>query len=339
LSNREAEESEKIILIGLAESGKTTIIRVITEGYVPDKKAEYAATLDYERKKITLFGRRLTFFDLGGQKAFLDRFTGELAQFMFSKIKAMIFVVDVVNVSILSRVKYYLDLALDNLNLYSPTALVYVFLHKTDLINKENVKDFSIDKKEDYTKNMKTFLKANLPDPDPKRPITFFETSIFTESIFNVFGSIFSDITIKHKQLNIVLNNFAKENSGTVKTIQLFSENGVPLLDTSNNVNLSLKQTRKLVENTVQGISDSNDKVKSTIIELEENIYVVRYLDDGNVLFLHFLRKGMKRSNENIPSIINKVIVLTKKLNSLNSEWDDSFENLTQISLNETNDK
>ena len=87
-------EADKIILLGLAESGKTTILKVVSEGYIPDKKAPYSATIDYERKNISLFGKTLTIFDLGGQKGFLDRFIGELAGFIFSKVKIMIFVVD-----------------------------------------------------------------------------------------------------------------------------------------------------------------------------------------------------------------------------------------------------
>ncbi|MFW9996762.1 MAG: ADP-ribosylation factor-like protein [Candidatus Odinarchaeota archaeon] len=310
-------EPEKIILIGLAESGKTTIIRVITEGYVPDRKAEYTATLDYERKKITLMGKRLTLFDLGGQKAFLDRFTGELAQFMFSKVKVMIFVVDIMDVNALSRARYYLDLALNNINHYSPTALIYVFLHKTDLITMDNIEDSSKNKLDNFTKNVKTYLTAELSDPNQ---ITgFFETTVFTESIFNAFGSIFADITKSYKPLKKVLDSFIKENSRTVKRIQIFSESGVPLLEFSDSSNFSMNQTRTMLDTTVKGLAGNFEKAISTLIESEENIYFIRVLAHRFTLYLQFSREAAQENNESIPSLYSKVLVLSKKLDSLYS--------------------
>ncbi|MFX1514514.1 MAG: ADP-ribosylation factor-like protein, partial [Promethearchaeota archaeon] len=118
--------SDKILLLGLAESGKTTILKVVTEGYKPEKKAGYTATHNYERKYTSLFGTSVTFFDLGGQVAFLDRFTGELASFIFSEVSAFIFVIDTIQVGDLSRAKYYFELALTKLKDFSPSALCYV---------------------------------------------------------------------------------------------------------------------------------------------------------------------------------------------------------------------
>ncbi|MFX0206669.1 MAG: ADP-ribosylation factor-like protein, partial [Candidatus Hodarchaeota archaeon] len=135
----------KIIMLGLAESGKTTIINVVKEGHLPNGKVPYNATVDYERNKITLFGKTLTVFDLGGQKAFLDRFMGELAEYIFTNVNTLIFIVDIVEISKLSLSKYYLDLTVDRLNRYSPNASIYVFLHKIDLLIQNKMQDFCND--------------------------------------------------------------------------------------------------------------------------------------------------------------------------------------------------
>ncbi|MHA2297314.1 MAG: ADP-ribosylation factor-like protein [Candidatus Hodarchaeales archaeon] len=300
------DEPNKILFIGLAESGKTTIIKVVADGYVPNEKAEYSATLDYERKRISLMGEKLNVFDLGGQKAFLDRFTGELAEFIFANAKTLIFIVDIVNVSKLSRAKYYFDLAVKKLNLYSPTAPIYVLLHKIDLVKK--------DKMEEFSNNMKSFLKADI-----QRPIIFFETSVFTGSIFNAFGSIFGSITKAQKSLERILDDFVQSNLGKVDMVQLFTENGIPLVDTPSFKNVPFRQTKEIFDTTLLCIANRREYTTSTFIETKENIYVVRFLKNGSVLFLRFSQKGILLDNESVPSIYNKVLTLVDKLNSLDS--------------------
>ncbi|MFW9997993.1 MAG: ADP-ribosylation factor-like protein [Candidatus Odinarchaeota archaeon] len=307
MSKQVSEEPDKIILIGLAESGKTTIVKVITEGFVPEKNASYQATVEYKRKKITLLGKDLTLFDLGGQKVFLDRFVGDLAHFVFSKVRILVFVVDIERVAALSLAKYYLDLALSKLNLYSPKAPVYVLIHKTDLIDKEKVTELA--------KHTKTFLLTDL-----KKPLTFFETSIFTQTIFDAFASIFAEITGTRDTLERILDDFMKENVGTAKMIQLF-ENEEPIVKTSNFSHVSLTQISSILDVALQRIANNRERITSTFIESENNVHFVSFLDNGPVLFIQFSRKGLLDNNESIPTIHSKVIALAKNINSFYSRW------------------
>lgn len=297
-------DPNKIIMIGLSESGKTTIIKVITEGYVPDKKAKYTATLDYERNKLSLMGEKLTFFDLGGQKALLDRFTGELAQFIFSNVKALLFIVDTVDISRMSRAKYYLDLTLKNLNLYSPSAPVYAFLHKIDLFTYEKPEEF-----QNFTSDIKAYLTANI-----QRSISFFETTVFSDSIYTAFGKIFAHVSKSQKPIEKTLNEFMQENLANVKMIQLFSENWVPLLDNSNFPNLSVRHTKNKLITTLQEISSKKANLKSALMESEEIVYIVKFLNNGTSLFLGIPRENLKENNENIGNLYNKATLLSEEI-------------------------
>ncbi|MHA2333518.1 MAG: ADP-ribosylation factor-like protein [Candidatus Hodarchaeales archaeon] len=307
MSDQATGDPDKIILIGLAESGKTTIIKVISEGYVPNRKEQYKATIDYKRKEITLLGQKLTLFDLGGQKVFLDRFTGELAQFVFSKVKSLVFVVDIEKVSQLSRAKYYLDLTVEKLNLYSPTAPIYVLLHKNDLVANE--------KMEEISKHLQTYLRSTLP-----KSIKFFETSVFSESIFHAFGDIFAEITGTRDTLARIISNFAKEEK-TVGTIQLFYANGVPVIDIPDFKHVSLSQIRNVLDQALELIANNKEGVSSVFIESEKNVYIVRFLDNGTTLFLQFPQFEVYMSHESIPSIHNKAILLAKKIESFDSKY------------------
>ncbi|MHA1168058.1 MAG: ADP-ribosylation factor-like protein [Candidatus Hodarchaeales archaeon] len=298
------DEADKIILIGLAESGKTTIIKVIGEGYIPDRKAPYSATLDYKRSKISLLGENLTVFDLGGQKAFLDRFTGELASFIFARVKTLIFVIDIINVSQLSLSKYYLELALKNLRQFSPLAPIHVFLHKIDLLNKDKINEFSM--------NVKDYLQKNFDEP-----IEFYLTSVFNESIFEAFGTIFTSITKKTIPLEKIVSNFIRENPRVVKKAQLFTANSVPLLENADFPHVSLKRIKINLQSIIPDSSGSKG-ITSVFIEKKDEIIIMRFLNNGTVLFLVLSQEGLVESKESVCSIYNKIIVLTNRLNSPN---------------------
>ena len=90
-----SKDKNKIIILGLAESGKSTIVKSFTEGHKSSQEGTYSATINYERKKYSFLGKELTVFDLGGQQSFIDRFTGSLAEFIFSEVRAFVFIIDV----------------------------------------------------------------------------------------------------------------------------------------------------------------------------------------------------------------------------------------------------
>ena len=68
------QEDSKIVIMGMAESGKSTIIDAVTKRIIPSRDARYKATINYQRKKLDILDKDLTIFDLGGQVLFLDRF-------------------------------------------------------------------------------------------------------------------------------------------------------------------------------------------------------------------------------------------------------------------------
>ena len=65
--------AKKIVFLGLAESGKSTIIDSVIEGKIPQLGGKYDATINYQRKIKMLCGIEINIFDLGGQTRFLDR--------------------------------------------------------------------------------------------------------------------------------------------------------------------------------------------------------------------------------------------------------------------------
>lgn len=300
MSFKTSKKSDKILIIGLAESGKTTIIKVVTEGFKPNKKAGYTATLNYERKETTLMGKQLTLFDLGGQVAFLDRFTGDLAEFIFSDVAALIFVVDVINVAELSRAKYYFDLAIKRITSFSPSAKLYCFLHKIDLINQAKIADIS--------DNMKKYLMASV-----KNPIVFFETTVFTDSIFSSVGKIFGEAS-GATDITKELEKFVKENNDVIVSAQLFSENNVPLFGSESFSHIKPHQTRKGLHIIAKQLSSRDQNVNSMILETELNIFLMYLLRNGTTLILALNKQGLLNRPESVGSFYDKATKLAHKL-------------------------
>lgn len=160
------KKSKKIVLFGLARSGKTTIRK-----WLFNERDKYLhATIDYETHTQIINNTEIEFWDLGGVTAFLDRFVGELAEVIFTGVTTLVFMVDSLKINELSRAKYYLDPCIEKIDQYSPEATVMIFQHKIDLIPKKL--------REEVCQTIKDYLFKGV-----KKNILYYETSIYNSSI------------------------------------------------------------------------------------------------------------------------------------------------------------
>ena len=86
----------KILVMGLARAGKSSILKVVVEGVDPKDTTDYKATLHYEKRDEYIYkGEHISIFDLGGQIGFLDHLTkDDITKFLFTNVLGFIFVVD-----------------------------------------------------------------------------------------------------------------------------------------------------------------------------------------------------------------------------------------------------
>ncbi|MBN1328193.1 MAG: 50S ribosome-binding GTPase [Candidatus Heimdallarchaeota archaeon] len=124
----------KVIVLGLSQSGKTSIRQVIFEGFTPQSTALNAATVRINRKLFNLAGGSINLFDIGGQTNYLDEVFQQYKNRTFTDVKAAIFVVDVSDAANIMRSKYYFDLTLKSLSSFSKPARIYIFAHKMDVM-------------------------------------------------------------------------------------------------------------------------------------------------------------------------------------------------------------
>ena len=300
------KKTSKILILGLARSGKSTIIKVVTEGIVPKKNEEYQATIDYERKHKVIAGTELTIFDLGGQTAFLDRFTGELSEFIFSGVKTLVFVVDSIEIKDISRAKYYLDLSLQKLEQYSPSATVYIFQHKSDLVPKNL--------KEEVRKTIYDYLAAGVTNQ-----LKYYPTSVFSDSIFRAMGEVYAEASGARRTLRPLLETFIHHNAADMA--QIFTKEGAPLTKVENISvfdHVSLAEVREFFNAAINRLANSEDEYSTSILmESHRRVFIIKFIENGLALFFGFPKDRLREKNEPIPSLYNKVLAFSSQLQSI----------------------
>ncbi|MFW9930279.1 MAG: ADP-ribosylation factor-like protein [Candidatus Thorarchaeota archaeon] len=294
---------EKLIIMGLAESGKTTIVKVTAEGYVPQKNAPYTATMDYKRSTYDLFGQKVSLFDLGGQKSFLERFVGDLAEFIFSNVSVLVYVIDIVNMANISLAKYYFDLGRKTLTKFSPNAKICILLHKIDMIEKS--------KKESFINNVITFLEL-------EKSYSIFETSVYDKSILEAMENIIKNMYSKPITFKDVLHNFKLENNKLLDEIKISDS-----LDTQNSElkNIASPNLKPLTEmyNNMEKDFNLNDDIKYNFSRTKSKIIFSGRLNNYKFIELIFSINEEEELTENYLNIFSRSIKLFRDLEKFNS--------------------
>jgi predicted regulator of Ras-like GTPase activity (Roadblock/LC7/MglB family) len=289
--------------MGLYQSGKSTIKSVVFEGVDPKDflNTAYKATINYHRDIKQFVGSEFQVFDLGGQENFLRDFTGEKAPFIFSDCKALIWVIDVNNVENVSVSKFYFDKAIKNLKEFSPDALVYCILHKADLIMPHLI--------EEVLGSIKEYF--GIPE---EINIEYHATSIFDQSVFQVFGEIMKKLLAATHTASTV-SKLLLEFIGTTKEISgvtILTEEGLPVFEEGEMVdkivipaNLWLSTSERLKEEF-----RTTEALKSTM-ETDDFVFVFQQLKDKLLL------TGVARKVAPLQFVLLKMEQLTDQINTL----------------------
>lgn len=297
------KDNNKMIIIGLAETGKSTIVKSFMEEKKDFFDDVYSATINYERKNFTFLGTDLSIFDLGGQPSFIDKFTGELAKFIFSDVLAFVFVIDVAKFEELSRAKYYLDLSIDNVLKYSPNAIGYIFLHKVDLLKKEHIKEIEAQFKEFLLDGIKLEMKL-------------FMTSVYQDSIYTALGDLFSNLTSINKTIDPVIKEFVSTYSNLIEFGGIITRSGTPLSSNSLFPNASsypFSSLMLLTDEYLRNIAKFDKQNPLLInIEFKEKILIIKNMRFDISLIVCF----NKNREINLSQLIQKVQIFTSTLES-----------------------
>lgn len=215
----------KVLLMGLAAAGKSSIHSIIFEGKTPAQVKNYEATVNYVRSTQSIITSDLQIFDLGGQESFINAFVGEMAEFIFSDVQVLVWIVDISDSQHISTSKFYFDHAIQKLNEHSKNADVFCLFHKMDLI------------KEDLRKQVLESMKGYFISEEPIK-IHYYGTSIFDVSLFDAMGKVIQKFVYKSDEQIVAsdkIKQYLSENNHLLG-ISLFSREGIAVFEAGEHI-------------------------------------------------------------------------------------------------------
>ena len=200
--NTRRDLPQKIGLLGLANAGKTSVLKTILHEF--EAFATLLPTTGVDRTDIDFFGRKVLIWDFGGQEIYRNAYLARPAMY-FQGIKYLYYVIDAQDVEKLQESINYFDQILKNTMEYSDNVRVFLFFHKIDPDYQGDVVFVDIEN---------TFLEHVLPQLNAYEiNPTVFHTSIFkpTSVISAFIQPLLGNQTI-YETLCEVIDSFCWDN-------------------------------------------------------------------------------------------------------------------------------
>jgi GTPase SAR1 family protein len=278
--------SKKIIFIGPSGAGKSTIRKMFFEGENSKKLLEYALEPTYGEESLILrlpgLKEDIGIFDLAGQEN--HRWLGTDDNEIFIDSQVILIVIDIsTNYDLISE---FVEKVLAVRNQRSPNSMIYLLLHKIDLINTNALKEvnakvkkafsgikffkvmFTSIKKRYLVKTFSYFLdimKSCLLEKDSEEALEF---NVIDESL-KIISEIKKEVSISKKVLIEKLNRPDKLISYLLESLE--KKNHITIQRIKNNDIISLTDFgRDYFSNVINSFS-SNVELESTFkIEQDE---------------------------------------------------------------------
>jgi len=216
---KKTEEMKKIVLMGLANAGKTCIYERVFEGKKPWELMQSTATkgIDYREYDVGPITKPMI-WDLGGQQQYLDEYHGPLRKNIFQKASVLLYVIDVSDVDRFENTRLEFEWSADQILSSNRNASLNIFLHKIDLIHDRNA----------LIPYLKRLLSQNI-----SHQINFYATSVFDESLFTAWSGIIREISPKSTFINSILK-LLKDQDGVNEALLIEKTSGLACGSTIN---------------------------------------------------------------------------------------------------------
>ncbi|EDN97074.1 hypothetical protein SS1G_02002 [Sclerotinia sclerotiorum 1980 UF-70] len=173
---------KKVLLMGKSGSGKSSMRSIIFSNYVAKDTRRLGATIDVDLSHVKFLGNlTLNLWDCGGQDAFMENYLSQQRQHVFSSVGVLIYVFDIESRDFDRDLLTYRSI-ITALTQFSPTASIYVLVHKMDLVL-PNTREDSF-----HQKILAVRSKSESFNIVP------FATSIWDQSLYKAWAEIIHDL-------------------------------------------------------------------------------------------------------------------------------------------------
>lgn len=309
------ERKIKVVVSGLAATGKTFITYALVHGYLPPVSIRNEINMDRREpifwethtcivrsddKKAQL---KIKILNLAGQTPLLEEFTTIYAQRLFQETTVLFYVIDITDLSYLPLAQEFLNKEIICIrNFSTQTPLICILFHKTDLIPKEILSEVI------------QFSKQFISDGLVKnyRDCLYFCTSIYDSSLFHALNEVLEllmhRISFPGNLKDLKLGLWGKPFGGRIEYIQfdLDSEDEITRLRNRE----SKQRLRSFLDPATRPISLSP-------LWRSDQLMIQDLMDRGYLLdWEEFYHKDQKYVDQEKKEIISKMKKIMKELKS-----------------------
>ncbi len=287
-----ADKFQKIVLLGLENAGKTSIVFTLRREF--DALSQVKPTKGIERDEFEIFGQEVYFWDYGGQKRYRSHYLEDKEKYL-SNINILYYVVDVQDRGRIEEARTYFIQLFKKISGENQDLTVSFIFHKWD--PKKILKDKKIHTRthevEEFEHNKNLFLDSVFSEITLNKPANLFETSIFDPlSIIRAISKPLFEKQDLHKRTSEILAQYCKKYNfqfGFVNLTNSFELGGyidedvviIPKLNFDLNMYLE-KNKRNLIESPfLHKVLDNYHFLSSRFLLREHGLFFIILLTVG----------------------------------------------------------
>jgi GTPase SAR1 family protein len=260
---------KKILLIGLDNGGKTSILAVLEDKFSIIK--DLMPTRGVQREKLDFFGYPIISWDLGGQVQYREKMYFTKPEIYFGDADLIIYIIDSQDSDRFTETATYFKQvlqALDDLKEHPP---IMVVLHKSD---QDIRRTLQWQKNIDAVKNR----ISTVADEFKQFKISYADTSIFQrETIMQMFSNALMQVSDTSEIVGHILEDFTGQIEG--RALSIISMDGLIFgCYTKNNTDESLVNNTALTMQTLSNFHHSLGLIRERkiVLDLPLNGFTIR---------------------------------------------------------------
>lgn len=192
---------KKVLLMGKAHSGKTSMRSIIFANYLARDTTRLSPTLDVEHVHVRFLGDLvLNLWDCGGQDAFYESYFERDRETIFRSVELLIYVFDIESDCPEKDYDHFSGV-LEAIEENSPDARVFILVHKMDLVAQEDRDSIFDDRKQMIEESCISSGVENFQ---------IFGTSIWDETLYKAWSEIVTNLIPNISLLETHLKKFCR---------------------------------------------------------------------------------------------------------------------------------
>jgi len=192
---------KKVLLMGKAHSGKTSMRSIIFANYLARDTTRLSPTLDVEHHHVRFLGDLvLNLWDCGGQDAFYESYFERDRETIFRSVELLIYVFDIESDQPEKDFEHFCGV-LEAIEENSPDARIFILVHKMDLVAQED--------REAIFEDRKRLIEESCQSCGVEH-FQCFGTSIWDETLYKAWSEIVTNLIPNIRLLETHLNKFCR---------------------------------------------------------------------------------------------------------------------------------